>query len=56
MAQAMGPMMKHVGGSIGTSGTHLWRKRGVDGKWKDTCCISGFWPDNCRGWQKRCSA
>jgi|EP00900_Chrysochromulina_parva_P005644 SAM-dependent methyltransferase len=55
MAQAMGPTMKHVGGSVGTSGTHLWRKRGVDGEWKDTCCISGFWPDNCRGWQKRCN-
>ena len=50
MEAAMGPEMKLTGGNKG--GTRIWRKRGVDGGFKDTCCISGFY--NCHGWQKRC--
>lgn len=52
MEQAMGPRMKQTGGNPGT-GTRVWRKRGLDGQWKDTCCISGF-SSMCHGWQKRC--
>ena len=50
MEAAMGAEMKLTGGNKG--GTRIWRKRGVDGGFKDTCCISGFY--NCHGWQKRC--
>ena len=50
MAMAMGPSMKMMGG--GTK-TNIWRKKGLDGLWEDTCCIAGF-PSMCNGWQKRC--
>jgi len=50
MEQAMGPLMRMMGSG---KGTNIWRKKGADGLWKDTCCISGF-TSMCKGWQKRC--